>query len=109
MEQLRARYQELEDAHLQLELERAKLERKIERRRDGGRACAISSDVNRRIVEDDEGLPHIARASQNIATMVALLERLSKLMTPEDHRAHCEIRTLLERATVQQAERSLSW
>ena len=78
-----------------------KLECEIERCGYGGRACAIAHDVNQRIVEDDGGLPHFSWASQNIATVVALLRRLPEPMTPKDHRAHREIRTLLERAIVQ--------
>ena len=50
----------------------------------------MARDVNRRIIMNDEALPHFARASQNI-TVVAVL-----------------IRTLLERAAAQQAESSLS-
>ena len=40
--------------------------------------------------------------------MAALLRGLSGPMTPEDRRAHHEIRTLLERPVAQQAESSLS-
>ena len=98
VEQLRARHQELEEARLQLEQEHVELEREIERREDGGCARAMARDVNQRIIEDDEALPHFTRASQNIATMVALLQGLLGPTTPEDHRAHREIRTLLERA-----------
>jgi hypothetical protein len=39
--------------------------------------------MNRRIIEDDEDLPHFARASQNIAAMVALLRGLLKPATLE--------------------------
>jgi hypothetical protein len=56
--------------------------------------------MNRRIIEDDEDLPHFARASQNIAVVVALLRGLPEPTTPKDHRAHREIRTLLERTAV---------
>ena len=58
VEQLRARHQELEEERLQLEQERAELEREIERHRDDGRARAAARDMNRRIIEDDEALPH---------------------------------------------------
>ena len=61
------------------------LERVIERRGDGGRACAIARDVNQRIIEYDGGPPHFARASLTIATMVALLQRLLEPVTPKDH------------------------
>ena len=49
------------------------LEREIERREDGGRACAIAHDVNRMNIKDDKGLPHFARPSYNIAIAAALL------------------------------------
>ena len=74
------------------------LEREIERHGDGGRACTVARDVNRRIIEDDEALPHFTRASQNIAAAAALLRGLSGPTTPEDRRAHREIRMLLEHA-----------
>ena len=57
--------------------------------------------MNWRIIEDDEALPHYTRASQNIAAAAALLQGLLGPATPEDRRAHREIRTLLERAAVQ--------
>ena len=60
--------------------------------------------MNQRIIEDDEALSHFTQASQNIATMAALLRGLSEPMTPEDRWAHREIRTLLEHAVAQQAE-----
>ena len=68
----------------------------------------MAHDVNRRIIEDDEALPHFTRASQNIIAVVALLRGLSGPTTPEDRLAHHEIRTLLERAAAQHAESSLS-
>ena len=46
-----------------------------------------------------KALPHFARASQNIAAVVALLWGLLGPVTPEDRRTHREIRTLLERVT----------
>ena len=60
-------------------------------------ARAMARDVNQRIIEDDEALPHFTRASQNIAATMALLRGPPKPTTPEDRRAHREIRTLLER------------
>ena len=63
VEQLNARHQELEEAQLQLEQERVELEREIERHGDGRRAHAMARDVNQRIIEDDEALPHFTRAS----------------------------------------------
>ena len=68
----------------------------------------MACDLNRRIIADDEALPRFARASHNIAAAVALLHGLLEAAMPEDHRAHHEIRMLLERAVAQQAESSLS-
>ena len=88
------------------------VDREIERRGDvnrcGPHAGAMAHDVNRRIIADDETLPHLARASQNIAAAMALLHGLLEATTPEDRRAHHEIRTLLEHVAAQQAESSLS-
>ena len=61
----------------------------------------MARDVNRRIIADDEALPRFARVSQNITTTAALLRGLLDAPTPEDRRAHHEIRTLLERAATQ--------
>ena len=63
VEQLKARHQELEEGRLQLKQERAELDREIECHRDGGRAHAMARDVNRRIIDDDEALPHFTWAS----------------------------------------------
>ena len=43
------------------------LEQEIEHHGDSGRARVVARDVNQRIIEDDEALPHFARANQNIA------------------------------------------
>jgi len=61
----------------------------------------MAHSVNRRIIEDDEALPHFTQASQNIVVAADLLRGLLGPVTPEDHRAHREIRTLLERAAAQ--------
>ena len=68
----------------------------------------MAHDVNRRIIVDDEALPCFARASQNIATVVALLHGLPEAAMPEYRQAYHEIRMLLERAAARQAESSLS-
>ena len=61
----------------------------------------MACDVNWRIIEDDEALPHFTQVSQNIIATAALLRGLSEPATPKDHRAHHEIRTLLERVAAQ--------
>ena len=108
VEQLKARHREIEEARFQLVWECAELDREIKRCGDSGRVCARARDVNQRIIADDEALPCFARASQNIATATALLHGLTEAAMPEDHQAHREIHTLLERAAAQQAESSLS-
>jgi len=108
VEQLRARKWEINEAGQQLVREYALVDREIERHGDSGHARAVSHNVNQRIIADDETLPHFTRASQNIAAATALLHGLPEATTPEDRRAHHEIRTLLERAAAQQAESSLS-
>ena len=73
VEQLKARHQELKEARLQLEQECVELDQDIERHERGGRACTMAHDVNWRIIEDDEALPHFTRASQNITAVATLL------------------------------------
>ena len=84
------------------------LEHEIAHSMDGGHACAMAHDVHRRIIEDDDGLPHFTRASQNIAVAVAMIRGMLEPTMPDEHRAYREIGTLLERAAVQQAESSMS-
>jgi len=108
MEQLKSQKREINEAEQQLVREYALVDREIKRHGDGGHARAVAHDVNRRIIVDDETLPHFARASQNITATMALLHGLLEAAMPEDHRDHHEIRTLLERAAAQQAESSLS-
>ena len=60
----------------------------------------MARDMNRRIIEDDEALPHFTWARQNIAAAMTLLWRLLEPTTLEDRRAYREIRTLLGRTTV---------
>jgi hypothetical protein len=78
------------------------------RRGDRGRVRAATPDVNQRILEDNEGPLHFARASHNIIATVALLEGLPEQATPEGHRAHLKLHMLIERAAQQQAESSMS-
>jgi hypothetical protein len=59
-------------------------------------------------MEDGDGLPQLAQASQNITTVVTLLQRLPMLATPEEHKTQWEICELLDRAAEQQVESSLS-
>jgi len=108
MEQLRARKLEIDEAGQGLVREYADINREIERRENGGLTRATARTIHQRILTDDGTLPHFARASQNIAAVMALLHSLPEATTSEDRRAHREIRTLLERAAAQQAESSLS-
>ena len=68
----------------------------------------MAHDVNRRIIADDEALPRFALMSQKIAAAPTLLHGLLEATTSEDRQVHREIRTLLKRAAVQQAESLLS-
>ena len=61
----------------------------------------VACDMNQRIIEDDEALPHFTRASQNITATAALLRGLLEPATPKDHQAHCEICMLIERTMAQ--------
>jgi hypothetical protein len=72
-------------------------------RGDSGHARAAARDINRRILEDDEGAPLFVRLSLNVAAVAALLEGLPKPATPEGRHAHNQLCTLLERAAQQQA------
>ena len=92
VEQLRAQKWEIDEARQQLVWEYVEVNREIERRGDGGRARDVARDVNRRIIADDETLPHFARASQNITATMALLHGLLEAAMPEDR----EICMLLE-------------
>jgi hypothetical protein len=65
-------------------------------------------DAHRRIIEDNNGLLRFTRASQNIATAAALLRGLPEPAMPEGRQEQREIRALLERMMVQQAESSAS-
>jgi len=108
VEQLKAQHLELEEARLQLEQERTELNREIERHGDGGRVHAMAHDMHRRIIADDEALPRFSRASQNIATVAALLRGLLGPTTLKDRQGDREIHMILERTAAQQAESLLS-
>jgi len=84
VEQLRAQKREIDEAGQQLVREYAEVDREIERCRDGGHARAVARDMNRRIIANDETLPHFARASQNIVAATALLHGLPEAVTSED-------------------------
>jgi hypothetical protein len=66
--------------------------------------CVRARDTHRRIIEDDNRLLCFARASQNIAMVVALLRRLLEPTTPKGRLAQHEIHPLLQHTVVQQAE-----
>ena len=98
MEQLRVHKLEIDEAGQGPIQEYADINREIERRKGGGRARTTARPIHQRILTDYGGLPHFARASQNIAAATALLHGLSEAATSEDRRARREIHTLLERA-----------
>ena len=52
--------------------------------------------------------PLFARASQNIATAAMFLRGLSELNDPHEQAIHRNLQALVETATVQQAESSVS-
>ena len=60
----------------------------------------MACDMNWRIIKDNKALPHFTWASQNITVVAVLLWGLLGSTTPEDHWAHPEIHTLLERVVV---------
>lgn len=92
-----------------MERECLQLEQEIERHRARpGRARAMAHDVQRRIMEDDDGLPRFARASQNITAVAALLRGLPVPTTPEERKTQRDIRELLGHAAKQQVESSRS-
>lgn len=64
--------------------------------------------IRQQIMGDDSGLPCYPRASQNIAVMAALLDKLPEANTPDEHRAQREIQGLLGLAAQLQAESSMS-
>lgn len=72
--QLCAWQQELEQNRRELERQQADLLGELERTRaEETRACARARDIRRRIMEDDDGLPHFEWASQNIAAAATIL------------------------------------
>ena len=66
----------------------------------------MAHDVQRWIMEDDDGLPRFAWASQNITIAAAILHGLSVPATPEERKTQWDIRELLGCAVEQQAESS---
>ena len=62
---------------------------------------ARARDVRRWMMEDDDGLPHFERPSQNIATAAAILQGFLEPATPEEQRAQGHMRCLLEKAAAQ--------
>jgi hypothetical protein len=70
-------------------------------RAHGGGARERARDINRRIIEDRVGEPPVfSRASQNVVTSAMLLRNMPEPSNPEAHRAHDEIRGLLETAAM---------
>jgi hypothetical protein len=66
-------------------------------------------DVNRHIVEYQEGKPLVfGRASQNVVVAAMLLCNMLEPSNPKARQAHDEIRGLLKTAAMQQTESSAS-
>jgi hypothetical protein len=85
------------------------LEQERTARARGGGARERAHDINHRIIEDRAGEPLVFnRASQNVVATAMLLRNMPDPSTPKAHRAHNEIRGLLEAAAMQQAESSAS-
>ena len=63
VEQLRAQKWEIDEAIQQVVQEYAEVDWEIECHGDGGRTHAVAHDVNRRMIADDETLPHFVWAS----------------------------------------------
>ena len=63
------------------------LERELARHADGGLARMRAEEVNREIAEERQRSSAFARASQNIAAAVALLDGLPAVATPEKQRS----------------------
>lgn len=65
--------------------------------REPPRTRAMACDIQRRIVEDDDGPPRFLWASQNITAAAALLRGLPEHGTPEEHQIQRNIHALLDR------------
>jgi hypothetical protein len=73
----------------------------------GGTRARIHQ-VQQAIDADAKGPPQFARAKQNIAAAAMLLCNLPEPADPQQQELHRNIRTLVKRAAVQQAESSAS-
>jgi hypothetical protein len=89
---------------------RATLEQERSGRSDGGAARRRARDVYHCTNNDkgDDQPPLFARASQNVIAAAILLRTTSEPSTGEGRQVHNELRGLLECATVQQVESSVS-
>jgi hypothetical protein len=63
-------------------------------------------EVHRRITKNDASPSVFDRAKQNVTTTAMLMRQLPKASTLEGKKLHNELRVLLDRAAVQQAESS---
>jgi tyrosyl-tRNA synthetase len=109
LEQIRELQDRLDEERENLRLLQQTLEQERVTRAHGRGARERARDVIRRIVEDRAVEPSVfGRASQNVVTAAMLLRNMPEPSNPEAHRAHDEIRGLLETAAMQQAESSAS-
>lgn len=100
-EKITTRWQELEDARRCLEREQAKLDAAA-KILTGARVC----DLGQRIETNTDGYPLFDLATQCVAAAALLTRQLPPSSTPEERRVQSGLKSLLERATVQQAESS---
>jgi hypothetical protein len=102
LKQIRELQDRLDEERENLRLLQQTLEHERAARAHGGGARERARDVNHRIIEDRAGKPSVfGRASQNVVAAAKLLRNMPEPSNPEAHRAHDEIRGLLETAAMQ--------
>jgi hypothetical protein len=108
-EQIHELQDRLDEERENLRLLQQTLEQERAAHAHGGGARERAHDVNHCIIEGQASKPLIFdRASQNVVIAAMLLHNMPEPSNPEAHRAHDEIRGLLETAAMKQAESSAS-
>lgn len=103
-EQIEARWQELEETHRSLEREEAALNAAMI-----PHARIRMRNVGHQIAANETDLPKVARARQNIGAAALLARQLPPPAMPNERWAQHGLRTMLERAMVQQTNGSSDW